>query len=68
MELIGEMVINGAPPYAQDYPVWIVRVDEVKRDSAWFFGAYESVEDAKNIIEDIHRAVIVMNPSKKAAN
>lgn len=59
METVADITIKGTPPYAKDYPVWIVRVDESKRDGAWFFGAYESEEYAQQIITDIHRAVIV---------
>lgn len=63
METVADIVIKGTPPYAKDYPVWIVRVDENKQDGAWFFGAYESEEYAQEIITDIHRAVIVkQNP------
>lgn len=59
METVADLVIKGTPPYAKEYPVWIVRVDESKHDGAWFFGAYESEEYAQQIIPDIHRAVIV---------
>jgi len=61
METVAQIRVNAVPPYAKDYPVWIVRIDEVKRTEAWFFGAYETEEYAKEIVEDIHRAVIVFN-------
>lgn len=61
MEQIAGLRVEGVPPYAKDYPVWIVRVNENKRTEAWFFGAYESEEEAKEVVEDIHRAVIVFN-------
>ena len=62
MEQIVGLRVEGVPPYAKDYPVWIVRVDELQQDSAWFFGAYETEDYAKDIVKDIHRAVIVLNP------
>lgn len=69
METVADLVIKGTPPYAKDYPVWIVRVDENKQDGAWFFGAYESEEYAREIITDIHRAVIVkQNPCSSMLN
>lgn len=65
MSKLAVMKIEEVPDYANEYPVWIVRIDEKTRDKAWFFGAYDSEEHAKNIIEDIHRAVIVKNPHMK---
>ncbi|SFI19749.1 hypothetical protein SAMN04487830_12944 [Pseudobutyrivibrio sp. OR37] len=62
MEQIVGLRVEGAPPYAKDYQIWIVRVDELHQDKAWFFGAYETEEYAKEIVKDIHRAVIVLNP------
>ena len=62
MEQIVGLRVEGVPPYAKDYPVWIVRVDELRQDRAWFFGAYDTEEYAKSIIKDINRAVIVLNP------
>lgn len=59
METVANLMIKGTPAYAKDYPVWIVRVDELAKDGAWFFGAYETEEYAQQIITDIHRAIIV---------
>lgn len=64
METEANLMIKGVPAYALEHPVWIVRVDELHQDSAWYFGCYETEEYAKAIIPDIHRAVIVKrNPS-----
>ncbi len=64
METEANLMIKGVPAYALEHPVWIVRVDELHQDSAWYFGCYETEEYAKAIITDIHRAVIVKrNPS-----
>lgn len=62
METVAQIKVNAVPPYAKDYPIWIVRVDERTQTEAWFFGAYETEEYAKDIVQDIHRAVIVFNP------
>lgn len=64
METEANLMIKGVPAYALEHPVWIVRIDELHQDSAWYFGCYETEEYAKAIIPDIHRAVIVKrNPS-----
>ena len=64
METEANLMIKDVPAFALEQPVWIVKVDELHQDSAKYVGCYETEEYAKEIITDIHRAVIVKrNPS-----
>ena len=64
METEANLMIKDVPAFALEQPVWIVKVDELHQDSAKYVGCYETEDYAKEIITDIHRAVIVKrNPS-----
>lgn len=62
METVAQIKVTGVKPFAKDYPVWIVRINEKTRTEAEFFSAYDTEEEAREVVQDIHRAVIVFNP------
>ena len=61
MDVLAGVKVLNVPKYAVsgDYPYWIVRTKGQASTEAYFWGAYETEEQAKECIEDMNNAVLV---------
>ena len=64
--VIAELLIKNVPEYAKEYPLWVVTPDEINRDVAWFFGAWDDDEQISDVINQTGgEKIIVHNPRYK---
>lgn len=67
MRTKAELFINNVPEYALKHPLWVVTLDEFKRDEAWFYGAWDTDEELSDIllafVNQDNNKIIVHNPS-----
>lgn len=54
------LAINNVPIYAynKDYLFWVIRLCE----GLWFYGAYDTVEDANKAASEISNGFVITNP------
>lgn len=64
MKLNGRVEVRNVPEYAyrEDVPYWVCTVF---RGQFWFYGAYKSLDRAKEVMMDVVDGVMVMSETFK---